>query len=60
MSKLIEEDVAGRCTKVSEVVPEGIQPPEKTIYTYSLDEKEIAQRIWELNPPSPLSRAYKM
>jgi hypothetical protein len=35
MSKLIEEDIAGGCTKVSEVVPKGIQPPEKTIYTYT-------------------------
>jgi hypothetical protein len=34
MSELMEEDIIGGCTRVSEVMPEGIQPPERTIYAY--------------------------
>jgi hypothetical protein len=56
MSELIEKDVIGRCIRVSEVIPEGIQPPERTIYAYST----LDRWIWELSFLSPLSRAYKM
>jgi hypothetical protein len=35
MSELIDEDVDGGCTKGLEVVPEGIQPPWRTNYTYT-------------------------
>jgi hypothetical protein len=35
MSELIEEDVVGGFTRVSKVEPDGIQPPQRAIYSYS-------------------------
>jgi hypothetical protein len=63
MSKLVEEDVVDGCTGVSKVEPEGIQHPQRAIYSYTAQShlnKEIALGIWELSSLDPLSGAYKM
>jgi hypothetical protein len=49
MSELIEEDVVGRCTRVSAVVLGSIRPPDlanlRLVYSISFEGKEIARWI---------------